>query len=117
MSGDAPIAARLKPNPEVEGDDPRSVFYARGEKTTAPWTGGPPCDGLPVVCCTDSTRCGSYLTSDGPCRRYALRGCPLRRRGGRGTRKTGRRRKACERPKASGHAAAGIPRAEGAMPV
>jgi len=93
MSGDDPIAARPKPNPEVEGDDPRSVFYARGEKTTAPWTGGPPCNGLPVVCCTDSTRCGSYLTSDGPCRRYALRGCPLRRRGRRRTRKTGDRRR------------------------
>jgi hypothetical protein len=116
MSGDDPIAARLKPNPEVEGDDPRSVFYTRGEKTTAPWTGGPPCDGLPVVCCTDSTRCGSYLTSDGPCRRYALRGCPLRRRGGRGTRKTGRH-KTREWPKTSGHVAAGIPWVEEAMPV
>jgi hypothetical protein len=105
MSGDAPIAAK----PDAEEETPRSVFSRRGEKPIAPWTGRPPCDGLPVVCCTDSTRCGSYLTSDGPCRRYALRGCPLRRRGGRGTRKPGRRRKACEWPKTSGHAAAGIP--------
>ncbi len=90
MSGDAPIAAT---RPEVEEETPHSVFSPPGEKTIAPWTGGPPCDGLPVVCCTDSTRCGSYLTSDGPCRRYALRGCPLRRRGGRGTRKTGDRRR------------------------
>ena len=82
MSGDDPIAARLKPNPEVEGDDPRSVFYARGEKTTAPWTGRPPCNGLPVVCCTDSTRCGSFLSSDGPCPLHALTGCPLRHQAG-----------------------------------
>jgi len=93
MSGDAPIAAKPKPKPDAEERTPHSVFGRRGEKTTAPWTGGPPCDGLPVVCCTDSTRCGSYLTSDGPCRRYALRGCPLRRRGRRGTRKTGDRRR------------------------
>jgi hypothetical protein len=89
MSGDAPIAAK----PDVEEETPRSVFSPGGEKTIAPWTGRPPCDGLPVVCCTDSTRCGSYLTSDGPCRRYALRGCPLRRRGRRRTRKTGDRRR------------------------
>jgi len=113
MSGDVPIAAK----PDAEEETPRSVFSPGGEKTIAPWTGGVPCDDLPVVCCTDSTRCGSYLTSDGPCRRYALRGCPLRRRGGRGTRKTGRRRKVCVRPKTSGHAATGMPRAEGAMPV
>ena len=113
MSGDAPIAAR----PEVEEETPHSVFSPRGEKPIAPTLAGrPPCDGLPVVCCTDSTRCGSYLTSDGPCRRYALRGCPLRRRGGRGTRKTGRH-KTREWPKTSGHAAAGIPWVEEAMPV
>ncbi len=112
MSGDAPIAAK----PDAEEETPRSVFSPGGEKTIAPWTGRPPCDGLPVVCCTDSTRCGSYLTSDGPCRRYALRGCPLRRRGGRGTRKTGRH-KTREWPKTSGHAAAGIPWVEEAMPV
>jgi len=41
-----------------------------------------PGDPLPPVCCTDSTRCGSFLTSDGPCRRYALRGCPLRHQEG-----------------------------------
>jgi hypothetical protein len=88
MSGDAPIAAK----PDAEEETPHSVFSPRGEKPIAPTLAGrPPCDGLPVVCCTDSTRCGSYLTSDGPCRRHALRGCPLRRRGGRGTRKTGRR--------------------------
>ena len=89
MSGNAPIAAK----PDAEEETPHSVFSPRGEKTTAPWTGRPPCNGLPVVCCTDSTRCGSYLTSDGPCRRYALRGCPLRRRGRRRTRKTGERRR------------------------
>jgi len=82
MSGDAPIAAT---RPDTEERTPHSVFGRRGEKTTAPWTGGPPCDGLPVVCCTDSTRCGSYLTSDGPCARYARyarRGCPLRHQAG-----------------------------------
>jgi len=37
---------------------------------------------LPAVCETDPTRCGSFLTSDGPCPRYARRGCPLRHQAG-----------------------------------
>ena len=37
---------------------------------------------LPAVCETDPTRCGSYLTSDGPCPLHALRGCPLRHQEG-----------------------------------
>ena len=37
-------------------------------------------DDLPSVCRTETgTICGSFLTSTGPCRRFALRGCPLRR--------------------------------------
>jgi len=82
MSGDAPIAAKPKPKPDAEERTPHSVFGRRGEKTTAPWTGRPPCNGLPVVCCTDSTRCGSFLSSDGPCARYTRRGCPLRHQAG-----------------------------------
>ncbi len=37
---------------------------------------------LPAVCETDPTRCGSFLSSDGPCPRYARRGCPLRHQEG-----------------------------------
>ena len=37
---------------------------------------------LPAVCETDPTRCGSFLSSDGPCPRYARRGCPLRHQDG-----------------------------------
>ena len=41
------------------------------------------CDeALPPVCCTDPSRCGSFLSSDGPCARYARRGCPLRHQAG-----------------------------------
>ena len=42
-----------------------------------------PCgDTLPAVCETDPSRCGSFLSSDGPCARYARRGCPLRHQAG-----------------------------------
>ena len=42
-----------------------------------------PCDeALPPVCCTPATRCGSFLSSDGPCARYSQRGCPLRHQDG-----------------------------------
>lgn len=37
---------------------------------------------LPTVCETDCTKCGSFLTSSGPCARFSCRGCPLRRRPG-----------------------------------
>ena len=37
---------------------------------------------LPAVCETDPTRCGSFLTSDGPCPLHALKGCPLRHQEG-----------------------------------
>ena len=39
-------------------------------------------EALPPVCSTDPSRCGSFLTSDGPCPRYARRGCPLRHQAG-----------------------------------
>jgi len=36
------------------------------------------CDeALPPVCCTPATRCGSFLSSDGPCARYSRRGMPV----------------------------------------
>ena len=41
-----------------------------------------PGDPLPPVCCTDPSRCGSFLSSDGPCPLHALKGCPLRHREG-----------------------------------
>ncbi len=41
-----------------------------------------PGDTLPAVCETDPSRCGSFLSSDGPCPRYARRGCPLRHQDG-----------------------------------
>jgi hypothetical protein len=35
---------------------------------------------LPTVCRSlAGTLCGSFLTSSGPCRRWSVRGCPLRR--------------------------------------
>ena len=35
---------------------------------------------LPAVCRSlAGTLCGSFLTSSGPCRRWSVRGCPLRR--------------------------------------
>ena len=41
------------------------------------------CDeALPPVCCTDPSRCGSFLSSDGPCARYSRRGCVLRHQAG-----------------------------------
>ena len=41
------------------------------------------CDeALPPVCCTPATRCGSFLSSDGPCPLHALTGCPLRHQEG-----------------------------------
>ncbi len=36
-------------------------------------------DDLPSACQTDGTLCGSFGTSTGPCQRYGVRGCPLRR--------------------------------------
>ena len=35
-------------------------------------------DELPSICQSNGTICGSFGTSTGPCRRYGLRGCPLR---------------------------------------
>lgn len=35
---------------------------------------------LPTVCRSlAGTLCGSFLTSNGACRRFSVRGCPLRR--------------------------------------
>ena len=43
-------------------------------------SGSIPSEDLPTVCRSlTGTLCGSFLTSTGPCRRFALRGCPLRR--------------------------------------
>jgi phage N-6-adenine-methyltransferase len=41
-----------------------------------------PGDTLPAVCETDPSRCGSFLSSDGPCARYSRRGCVLRHQAG-----------------------------------
>lgn len=101
----------------VEGETPRSILCIDGKilsDRSCDWPVGD--GGLPVICCTDSTRCGSFLTSDGACRRYALRGCPLRRRD-KARKAGGRRRRTGARPKASGCAAAGIPAVEEAVPV
>jgi hypothetical protein len=98
MSGGRHTAAGRKTDEERT---PRSISGLHSEILSVPWTGGVPCDDLPVVCCTDSTRCGAYLTSDGPCRRYALRGCPLRRHG----KTRGHRRNTRARPTNSGNSA------------
>ena len=39
-------------------------------------------EALPPVCSTDPSRCGSFLSPDGPCARYSRRGCPLRHQAG-----------------------------------
>lgn len=42
-----------------------------------------PCDeALPPVCSTDPSRCGSFLSPDGPCPLHARRGCVLRHQAG-----------------------------------
>jgi len=52
--------------------------------STAPDINKPECpdEALPPVCCTDPSRCGSFLSSDGPCPLHALKGCPLRHQAG-----------------------------------
>ena len=43
-------------------------------------SGSIPSEDLPTVCRSlAGTLCGSFLTSNGPCRRFSVRGCPLRR--------------------------------------
>ena len=41
-----------------------------------------PDEALPPVCSTDPSRCGPFLSPDGPCARYSRRGCPLRHQAG-----------------------------------
>ena len=41
-----------------------------------------PDEALPPVCETDPSRCGSFLSRDGPCARYSRRGCPMRHQAG-----------------------------------
>ena len=54
--------------------------YSQGKYIKAPvCPRGMSLDDLPSACRTDGTLCGSFGTSTGPCRRFSVRGCPLRR--------------------------------------
>ena len=55
------------------------LFSSTDENINQPERPGAP---LPAVCETDPTRCGSFLTNDGPCPLHALKGCPLRHQEG-----------------------------------
>ena len=71
-SGEARAEAPTATKPEAAG---YSVISTE-QTINHPERPGAP---LPAVCETDPSRCGSFLSSDGPCPRYARRGCPLRR--------------------------------------
>ena len=74
-SGEAPGQAPTATKPEAAGYSVISIEQTinQPERPGAP---------LPAVCETDPTRCGSFLTSDGPCPLHALKGCPLRHQEG-----------------------------------
>ena len=56
-----------------------STGMSATEYKTPPIIGEASLDDLPSACRTDGTLCGSFGTSTGPCRRFSVRGCPLRR--------------------------------------
>ena len=75
-SGEAPGQAPTATDPDSTKDLP---IISTAQNINQPET---PDEALPPVCCTDPTRCGSYLTSDGPLPLHARRGCPLRHQAG-----------------------------------
>lgn len=75
-SGEAPGQAPTTTDPDSTKD---LLFSSIDENINQPIRPG---DTLPAVCETDPTRCGSFLSSDGPCARYSRRGCPLRHQAG-----------------------------------
>ena len=75
-SGEAPGQAPTTTDPDSTKDLP---IISAAQNINQPET----CDeALPPVCCTPATRCGSFLSSDGPCPLHARRGCPLRHQAG-----------------------------------
>lgn len=75
-SGEAPGQAPTTKDPVSTKDLP---IISTDENINQPIRPG---DTLPAVCETDPSRCGSFLSSDGPCARYSRRGCPLRHQAG-----------------------------------
>ena len=75
VSGEARAEAPTATKPEAAG---YSVISTE-QTINHPERPGAP---LPAVCETDPTRCGSFLSSDGPCARYSRRGCVLRHQAG-----------------------------------
>ncbi len=75
-SGEARAEAPTATDPDSMKDLPS---ISKEQTINQPELPGAP---LPAVCETDPSRCGSYLTSDGPCPLHALRGCPLRHQDG-----------------------------------
>ena len=74
-SGEAPGQAPTATKPEAAG---YSVISTE-QTINHPERPGAP---LPAVCETDPSRCGSFLSPDGPGGRYSRRGCPLRHQAG-----------------------------------
>jgi len=75
-SGEARAEAPTATDPDSTKDLP---IISTAQNINQPET----CGGrLPAVCETDPSRCGSFLSPDGPCARYSRRGCPLRHQAG-----------------------------------
>ena len=75
-SGEARAEAPTAKDPDSMKDLP---IISTAQNINQPET----CDeALPPVCCTPATRCGSFLSSDGPCARYSRRGRVLRHQAG-----------------------------------
>ena len=74
-SGEARAEAPTDTKPEAAGYSVISMEQTinHPERPGAP---------LPAVCETDPSRCGSFLSSDGPCARYSRIGCVLRHQAG-----------------------------------
>jgi hypothetical protein len=72
-SGEAPGQAPTAKDPDSTKDLPIISTVQNINKSE------PSDEALPPVCSTDPSRCGSFLSPDGPCARYARRGCPLRK--------------------------------------
>lgn len=75
-SGEAPGQAPTTKDPDSTKD---LLFSSIDENINQPIRPG---DTLPAVCETDPSKCGSFLSSDGPCARYSRRGCVLRHQAG-----------------------------------
>ena len=75
-SGEARAEAPTAKDPDSTKDLPIKSTVQNINKSE------PSDEALPPVCCTPATRCGSFLSSDGPCPLHARRGCVLRHQAG-----------------------------------